>query len=101
MIKWHKITEGEGDESYPHGYALIAVELEYSKKIETHVGCYYRQYEEESCEDALASDFTDYNEADDTYYTPKGWYQEGASDEYSGFRVNGVVAWAELPKYKD
>jgi hypothetical protein len=100
MTKWHKITKGESDESYPGSCVLIAVFNADSNKNEVHVGFYYRQYEEEASDICVDNDFTDYNELDGTYYTPKGWYQEVASDEYSGIYTEDVVAWAELPKYE-
>jgi hypothetical protein len=44
-------------------------------------------------------DWCDYNEADDTYYWPEGWYevQTHGGDEMFWHLPNGAQVWREMP----
>lgn len=44
-------------------------------------------------------DFTEYNDADDTYYWPQGWYelQTHGGDEMLWYITGGATTWQELP----
>jgi hypothetical protein len=74
-------------------------------------GCWIGKHTIEKSEDSY---FSDYNEDDDTYYTPEGWYElisfmENLSyrkiymDEMAWYRkiYMDVIAWAEIPKPLD
>lgn len=43
----------------------------------------------------------DYNEADDTFYWPEGWYelQTHGGDEMLWHLTDGATAWQELPPH--
>ena len=45
------------------------------------------------------SDWYEYNEADETYYWPEGWYelQTHGGDEMLWHLTNGATAWQDLP----
>ena len=100
-MKWNKIDQKEpNDSQFPHNYCLVAV-MEYVA-MQTHIATYYRMYEEESSGD-FDEDYQDYNEEEDQYYIKAGWYQECPEvSEYSSMAIfEPVVAWAELPKFKE
>jgi hypothetical protein len=54
-----------------------------------------RHTKEQRCD----NDFEEYNEADDTYYWPEGWYelQTHGGDEMLWHLTNGATAWQDLP----
>jgi len=100
MIYWNEIKKDESDENYPREHVLIAVREDYG--VHVHIGCYFRQYEEEQ-QDDYGFNWGDYNEEDDQYYCPKGWYQETCiNDEYANSYIDyPVLAWVKLPIYED
>lgn len=95
MIIWNDA----GTTQKPKGWVLVAVLLPNGKN-KTHIASWTAKFSEENCGDY--DEYCDYNEEDDTYYTPEGWYQELNVDaDYSGmFLSEPVVAWADLPEYK-
>lgn len=42
-------------------------------------------------------DWCEYNEENDTYYCPEGWYECNAYDEINWRVHDKVIAWCELP----
>ena len=44
-------------------------------------------------------DWHDYNETDDTYYWPEGWYevQTHGGDEMFWYMTNGAESWQDMP----
>lgn len=45
------------------------------------------------------SDWYDYNDADDTYYWPEGWYelQTHGGDEMLWHLTDGATSWQDMP----
>ena len=98
-MMWNELTVGEDDSGYPKKNVLIAVQETYG--VHVHIGCYFRQYEIEQHDD-YGDDWGEYNEEEDQYFCPKGWYQEACIDEeYANCYIHyPVLAWAELPVYE-
>ena len=42
-------------------------------------------------------DWCEYNEENDTYYCPEGWYECNKYDEINWLVHDKVIAWCELP----
>jgi len=88
--EWIKV-----ERSKPKQYALLAVLLKNGDYV-VRRGCHVAKFEEETSHE----DFYDYNEADDTYYIPEGWYEAISNwDEWAMVVISeGVVThWMPLP----
>jgi hypothetical protein len=85
------------DDGKPNGVVLVAyTPTEFPKKQIIVRACYFGKFQEESGSDG---EWYEYNEADDTYYIPEGWYECISNwDEYSSIKIHGEVThWMPLP----
>lgn len=70
--------------------------------IEYRLAMYASRYSLQADEDW--EDDGEYNEGNDTYYCPEGWYEKSASHDditwwmLSGAELAGITDWAKIPK---
>ena len=96
MTDW--INSSEKPDNQRH--VLIAVQ--YESGIDTHIASWVKKFVEQDLSCEMLKSELDFNEDDDEYYLPEGWYQQANPDaENCGYFVDGdVLAWAELPKFE-
>jgi hypothetical protein len=71
----------------PEGVVLVSYQKKYAGNLICKA-CYFKKHEQETNDD----DHYDYNEEDDTYYIPEGWYECIDNwDDYSSVAIQGVV----------
>jgi hypothetical protein len=82
-------------ESIPEGVALVAYQKEQAGTLVCKA-CYFKKHEQETSDD----DNFDYNDEDDVYYIPEGWYECIDNwEDYSSVSIQGIVThWMPLPE---
>lgn len=87
MTKWIKV-----EDHMPEGNKAV---LAFDGK-QVIRACWTPKYSDNNCEHI---EWADYNETDDDYYIPEGWYERIEHwDMYSSIIVHGTIThWMELP----
>ena len=94
-MSWIKIT----DQMPPSGKVVLLKQQREGYEPFPIIGQYAEKYSVESAGD---DDESEYNDADDTYYCPEGFYEQQMNwDVYQWIAIDSympVIEWMEIPE---